>query len=591
MSHSLSPNNRGSIFGWVKNLKKGNLTSNESLNDLLSDNETNSNCSRSPTKPPLVQGQQEYLVPLLHHKSRSTNNVSRVRSNSLTQNERNSIRQHRDSFLQSNSLIDEDSKYFGVSLEEAINQASAKISIFTNENPDNVLQYGRIPIVVAKCGVYLKKNGLNVEGIFRVGGSSKRIKELQMIFNTPPDFGKKLNWDGYTVHDTASVLRRYLNALPEPLIPLHFYEIFREPLRKRQRIIQYLKYKAENPSKVAGKDAATSLDKKNEDNATSSNNEIDKAEEAQKMSAADKMIPQIRQVPDDTPLGPQKSPPSLQKELSNDSSTNFPLTAPNIKISTSEQSSSSVGTPCETLIQGSQTEKSISQELFTDSASDDDGGAKKTKTYTKLKKDIRDAIAEYKELLEKLPILSRQLLFYILDLLAMVQNHSSENLMSSRNLAAIFQPSLLSHPSHDMDPEEYVLSAAVVEFLIHYAYKLLPDNNNSSFKKPLPKKQTPNGDPTKSDTPEKSPSEGDYAAPKFARRHSQSLSSTLVNEDSIGYRNNSQLGLLPTVDSDIGITDDDNSEMDLKLNEAPPVAASVSETNQASKLSSKQQMT
>ena len=35
-----------------------------------------------------------------------------------------------------------------------------------------------------------EKNGLTVEGIFRVGGSSKRIKELQVIFNTPPNYGK-----------------------------------------------------------------------------------------------------------------------------------------------------------------------------------------------------------------------------------------------------------------------------------------------------------------------------------------------------------------------------------------------------------------
>ena len=51
------------------------------------------------------------------------------------------------------------------------------------------------------------------------------------------------------------------------------------------------------------------------------------------------------------------------------------------------------------------------------------------------------AIREYKELLDQLPSLSKQLLFYILDLLAMVQNYSQENLMSARNLAAIFQPS------------------------------------------------------------------------------------------------------------------------------------------------------
>ena len=189
----------------------------------------------------------DFLRPLLNHKSRSTNNVSRVRSNSLNQSE-SSIRQHRDSFMQTNALVDENSKYFGVPLQQALNEASAKISILTGDQSDG-LQYGQIPIVVAKCGVFLKKNGLTVEGIFRVGGSSKRIKDLQVIFNTPPSFGKQLNWDGYTVHDAASILRRYLNALPEPLIPLNMYDDFREPLRNRKRIISYMQYKAENPSK------------------------------------------------------------------------------------------------------------------------------------------------------------------------------------------------------------------------------------------------------------------------------------------------------------------------------------------------------
>ena len=40
----------------------------------------------------------DFLRPLLNPRSRSANNVSRVRSNSLNQSETNSVRQHRDSF-------------------------------------------------------------------------------------------------------------------------------------------------------------------------------------------------------------------------------------------------------------------------------------------------------------------------------------------------------------------------------------------------------------------------------------------------------------------------------------------------------------
>jgi hypothetical protein len=56
-----------------------------------------------------------------------------------------------------------------------------------------------------------------IEGIFRVSGSSKRINELQAIFDSPPRYGKDLDWQGYSVHDAASVLRRYLNQMPVSL--------------------------------------------------------------------------------------------------------------------------------------------------------------------------------------------------------------------------------------------------------------------------------------------------------------------------------------------------------------------------------------
>jgi hypothetical protein len=93
--------------------------------------------------------------------------------------------------------------------------------------------YGYVPIVVAKCGMMLKETGPSLpplpslsarthdvgvatrtEGIFRVSGSNKRINELQVVFDAPPRYGKDLDWEGYTVHDAASVLRRYLNMMP-----------------------------------------------------------------------------------------------------------------------------------------------------------------------------------------------------------------------------------------------------------------------------------------------------------------------------------------------------------------------------------------
>jgi GTPase-activating protein SAC7 len=164
-----------------------------------------------------------------------------------------------------------------------------------------------------------------------LSGSEKRIKELQKIFNSPDRYGKGLDWTGYTVHDAANILRRYINQLPEPIIPLEFYQRFRDPLRNHQ---------------------------------------------SQAVGSMDGQTP--------------------------------------------------------------------SQGAF----------------------DLTWAIMTYQELIKQLPPLNRQLLLYILDLLAVFASKSDLNKMTTANLAAIFQPGILSHPSHDMAVQEYRLSQDVLIFLI-----------------------------------------------------------------------------------------------------------------------------
>ena len=82
--------------------------------------------------------------------------------------------------------------------------------------------------------------------------------------------------------------------------------------------------------------------------------------------------------------------------------------------------------------------------------------------------DRESAIIAYQKLITELPPLNRQLLLYILDLLAVFASKSEQNRMPSANLAAIFQPGLLSHPDHDMSPDEYRLSQNVLIFLIEH---------------------------------------------------------------------------------------------------------------------------
>jgi GTPase-activating protein SAC7 len=161
-----------------------------------------------------------------------------------------------------------------------------------------------------------------VEGIFRLNGSEERIKQLQVVFDSPPRYGKGLDWGDASVHDAANILCRYLEQMPEPVIPLTFYGPFGEPLR--------------------------------------------------------------------------------------------------------------------------------------------DGGLSKGDL------DINVIIKRYQKLVTELPPFNRQLLLYILDLLAVFASKSNLNKMTSADLAAIFQRGVLSNPKYDKATAEYRLSLDVTTFLIEH---------------------------------------------------------------------------------------------------------------------------
>ncbi|KAK9471718.1 uncharacterized protein V1510DRAFT_407681 [Dipodascopsis tothii] len=213
-------------------------------------------------------------------------------------------------------LQQSDGYIFGVPLEESLAYASATVWR-KRSNGDRVV-YGPLPTLVALCGIYLQENAQSVEGIFRLSGSVRRIRELQQIFATPPQFGDGIDWTNYTVHDASNVLRRYLNKLPEPIIPLEDYADFRAPF----------------------------------------------------------------------------TGPTLPKK--------------------------------------------------------------------------REIINTLQRLIWTMPVPRKQLLIYLLDLLDMFAHNSRRNLMPVANLAAIFQPCMLTHPDHALSPEEYRVSQDCVAFLIEY---------------------------------------------------------------------------------------------------------------------------
>ncbi|KZV64514.1 Rho GTPase activation protein [Peniophora sp. CONT] len=204
---------------------------------------------------------------------------------------------------------------FGKPLKDSLKYASVQIS--TAGKGGELYVWGYIPVVVAKCGLFLKENATEVEGTFRVNGSNKRMRELQAIFETPPKYGKSLDWkkENYTTHDVASVFRRYLTQMPEPVIPYDMYHNFRDAIAKK---------------------------------------------------------------------------PYNQDEV----------------------------------------------------------------------------IATYKRLIGAMPRANQYLLLYVLDLLSVFARKHEKNLMTAANLAVIFRPGIMSHPTHELSPHEHQLSQEVLEFLI-----------------------------------------------------------------------------------------------------------------------------
>ncbi|EEB09266.1 rho-type GTPase activating protein Rga5 [Schizosaccharomyces japonicus yFS275] len=211
---------------------------------------------------------------------------------------------------------------FGRPLQYVVNISS--VALFVKSEDNRRVLYGHVPTIVAKCGYYLKQNATNVKGIFRINGSSKRIRKLEAIFNSAPSYGRDVDWSEFTVHDAATILRQFLKSLPERVIPSEHYFAFRQVM----------------------------------------------------------------------------------------------------------------------LLTGTSDENKILM---------------------------------LERLMDLLPRANHYVLLYILDLLSVFALKASRTLMTARNLAAIFQPGVCSHPSHDNIPEEYFASQELLLFLIkHQEHFLRP---------------------------------------------------------------------------------------------------------------------
>ncbi|AQZ16671.1 SAC7 (YDR389W) and BAG7 (YOR134W) [Zygosaccharomyces parabailii] len=396
--------------------------------------------------------------PTMPSKAHSYTSVSKTPPPDLTGTSNNQptrdLKSYRDSFLASRNHFT--GKVFGVSLSESLSIASAEVIV-----QSELVSFGRIPIVVAKCGAYLKAHGLEAPGIFRIAGNGKRIKELQSIFSNPPDYGSKFAlWDGYTVHDVASLLRRFLNNLEEPLIPLDLYEDFRSPLRNRPRILRYMANRAAvRPTPQQQRSESSDVG--------ASAAGVGAPGASVGAPGASACAPGTSSGAPGASAGPSSSIGTGSVSAGADGREGVADASPKLLAKTKKTTSNGTEDDRENDGDEERDEEMNAREA-------EERRRKKMRHKRRLTRDVRAAVRDYERLFSNISNDAKQLTIYLLDLLSLFSRHSQFNLMTARNLAAIFQPSILSHPRHDMDPKEYELSRLVTEFLIEYSYDLLP---------------------------------------------------------------------------------------------------------------------
>ncbi|XP_052001854.1 rho GTPase-activating protein 36 isoform X2 [Xyrauchen texanus] len=95
------------------------------------------------------------------------------------------------------------------------NHTQAKLSL----NPI----YRQVPRVVERCCNHIQTYGLQTLGVFRVGSSKKRVRQLREDFDSGIDVVLD---EEHSVHDVAALLKEFLRDMPDPLLPRELYRAF-----------------------------------------------------------------------------------------------------------------------------------------------------------------------------------------------------------------------------------------------------------------------------------------------------------------------------------------------------------------------------
>ncbi|XP_012521391.2 uncharacterized protein LOC105827804 [Monomorium pharaonis] len=100
-----------------------------------------------------------------------------------------------------------------------------------------------VPVILDKCVNFIYAHGMMTEGIYRRSGSSSAVVKLLEAFRRDA-WATQITRNVYTEHDVATVLRRFLRDLPDPLFPPTIHDrlcLASESISEENRVATYRK--------------------------------------------------------------------------------------------------------------------------------------------------------------------------------------------------------------------------------------------------------------------------------------------------------------------------------------------------------------
>ena len=126
----------------------------------------------------------------------------------------------------------------GSAWRHALHQAA------TNCGPDleqQQLTQDNVPVILDKCINFIYVHGIMTEGIYRRSGSNSAVVNLLGAFRRDA-WAAQIRKGSYTEHDVATVLRRFLRDLPNPLFPATIHDhlcLTSENNHESERVLRY----------------------------------------------------------------------------------------------------------------------------------------------------------------------------------------------------------------------------------------------------------------------------------------------------------------------------------------------------------------